>query len=346
MTLFRLPWGSSQDLAIDLGTVNTVVHMRGRGIVLNEPSVVALEWVNGMRRVAAVGQNAKMMMGKTPDSIQVVRPMRDGVIADLDVAEQMIKYFIDQAHGGPSRLPRRPAMVVCIPSGATSVNRRAIRQAADNAGASKVLLIEEPMAAAIGAGLPVTEPLGAMVVDIGGGTTEVAVLSLQGLAYSTSVRVGGDKMDDAITSAVRRKHNLLIGEATAERIKHEIGTALTPDGEPRTLLVRGRHLSSGMPQEIAIDQAEVAQALAEPVSQILAAVRSALENTAPELAADIVDQGIVLTGGGGLLHRLDEALARSTGVPVMVATDPLLCVARGAGQALEDSKYAGVLIAT
>lgn len=226
------------------------------------------------------------------------------------------------------------------------MDRRAIRQAADNAGASRVLLIEEPMAAAIGAGLPVTEPLGAMVVDIGGGTTEVAVLSLQGLAYSTSVRIGGDKMDDAIASAVRRKHNLLIGEATAERIKHEIGTALTPDGEPRTLLVRGRHLSSGMPQEIAIDQAEVAQALAEPVSQILAAVRSALENTAPELAADIVDQGIVLTGGGALLHRLDEALALSTGVPVMVATDPLLCVARGAGQALEDPRYAGVLIPT
>lgn len=346
MTLFRLPWGSSQDLAIDLGTVNTVVHMRGRGIVLNEPSVVALEWVNGIRRVAAVGQNAKLMMGKTPHGIQVVRPMRDGVIADLDVAEQMIKYFIDHAHGGPSRLPRRPAMVVCIPSGATSVDRRAIRQAADNAGASKVLLIDEPMAAAIGAGLPVTEPLGAMVVDIGGGTTEVAVLSLQGLAYSTSVRIGGDKMDDAITSAVRRKHNLLIGDATAERIKHEIGTALPPDGEPRTLLVRGRHLSSGMPQEIAIDQAEVAQALAEPVSHILAAVRSALENTAPELAADIVDQGIVLTGGGALLHRLDEALALSTGVPVMVATDPLLCVARGAGQALEDSRYAGVLTPT
>ena len=346
MTLFRLPWGSSQDLAVDLGTVNTVVHMRGRGIVLNEPSVVALEWVNGIRRVAAVGHNAKMMMGKTPDGIQVVRPMRDGVIADLDVAEQMIKYFIDQAHGGPSRLPRRPAMVVCIPSGATSVDRRAIRQAADNAGASKVLLIEEPMAAAIGAGLPVTEPLGAMVVDIGGGTTEVAVLSLQGLAYSTSVRIGGDKMDDAIASAVRRKHNLLIGEATAERIKHEIGTALTPDGEPRTLLVRGRHLSSGMPQEIAIDQAEVAQALAEPVSQILTAVRSALENTAPELAADIVDQGIVLTGGGALLRRLDEALALSTGVPVVVANDPLLCVARGAGRALEDPQFAGVLVPT
>ena len=344
MSLFRFPWGSSQDLAVDLGTVNTVVHVRGRGIVLDEPSVVALEWVNGVRRVAAVGRAAKLMMGKTPDGIQVIRPMRDGVIADLDVAEQMIKYFIDAAHGGPSRLPRRPAMVVCIPSGSTSVDRRAIRQAADNAGAKSVMLIEEPMAAAIGAGLPVTEPLGAMVVDIGGGTTEVAVLSLQGLAYSTSVRIGGDKMDDAITSAVRRKHNLLIGEATAERIKHEIGSALPPVGAPRMLQIRGRHLASGMPQEIEIDEAEVAQALAEPVSQILAAVQSALENTAPELSADMVDQGIVLTGGGALLHRLDEALAQSTGVPVLVADEPLLCVARGAGRALEDPLYAGVLM--
>jgi rod shape-determining protein MreB len=344
MALFRFPWGSSQDLAIDLGTVNTVVHVRGRGIVLNEPSVVALERVNGIRRVAAVGRNAKLMMGKTPDNIEAVRPMRDGVIADLDVAEQMIKYFIDQAHGGPSRFPRRPEMVVCIPSGSTSVERRAIRQAAENAGASKVSLIEEPMAAAIGAGLPVTEPLGAMVVDIGGGTTEVAVLSLQGLAYSNSVRVGGDKMDEAITSAVRRKHNLVIGEATAERIKHQLGVALPPVGEPRTLSVRGRHLSSGMPQEIVINETEVAQALAESVGQILATVRTALEQTAPELAADIVDEGIVMTGGGALLQRLDEALSLSTGLPVIVADDPLLCVARGAGRALEDPDFAGVLM--
>lgn len=346
MTFFRFPWSSSYDLAIDLGTANTIVHVRGRGILLNEPSVVALEWINGIRRVAAVGRDAKRMIGKTSGSIEVIRPMRDGVIGDLDVAEQMIRQFIDQAHGGPSRLPRRPAMVVCVPSGSTSADRRAIRQAADDAGASKVWLIEEPMAAAIGAGLPVTEPLGAMVVDIGGGTTEVAVLSLQGLAYSTSAKIGGDKMDDAITSAVRRKHNMLIGEATAERVKHEIGTALTPVGEPKILQLRGRHLSSGMPQEITIDQAEVAQALAEPVSQILIAVRSALENTAPELAADIVDQGIVLTGGGALLHRLDEALAISTGLPVRIADDPLLCVARGAGRALEDPQYAGVLIPT
>jgi rod shape-determining protein MreB len=346
MALFGFPWRSSQDMAIDLGTVNTVVHVRGRGIVLNEPSVVALEWINGIRRVVAVGKSAKLMLGRTPDNIEAVRPMRDGVIADLDVAEQMIKYFIDQAHGGPSRLPRHPEIVVCVPSGSTSVERRAIRQAAGNAGASKVWLIEEPMAAAIGAGLPVTEPTGAMVVDIGGGTTEVAILSLRGLAYSTSVRVGGDKMDDAITSAVRRKHNLMIGEATAERVKHEIGSALMPEGESATIRVRGRQLSSGMPEEIVITQAEVAQALGEPVSQILGAVRSALEHTAPELAADIVDRGIVLTGGGALLQRLDEALAISTGLPVAVAEDPLICVARGAGTALEDPDYRGVLLET
>jgi rod shape-determining protein MreB len=344
MALFGFPWRTSQDMAIDLGTVNTVVHVRGRGIVLNEPSVVALEWINGIRRVVAVGSKAKLMLGRTPDNIQAVRPLRDGVIADLDVAEQMIKYFIDQAHGGPSRLPRHPEIVVCVPSGSTSVERRAIRQAAGNAGASRVWLIEEPMAAAIGAGLPVTEPIGAMVVDIGGGTTEVAILSLRGLAYSTSVRVGGDKMDDAITSAVRRKHNMMIGEATAERVKHEIGSALVPEGEPDTILVRGRLLSSGMPHEIVLTQTEVAQALAEPVSQILGAVRSALEHTAPELAADIVDQGIVLTGGGALLRRLDEALAVSTGVPVTVADEPLICVARGAGTTLEDIAYRGVLI--
>jgi rod shape-determining protein MreB len=227
---FRLP---SNDIAIDLGTVNTVVYAKGKGIVLNEPSVVALETINGIRRVKAVGAAAKLMMGKTPDHIQTIRPLRDGVIADLDVAEQMIKHFINKAHGGASRFPRFPEIVVCVPSGSTSVERRAIRDAATNAGASKVWLIEEPMAAAIGAGLPVTEPVGAMVVDIGGGTTEVAVLSLQGLAYSTSLRVGGDKMDDAITAAIRRKHNLMIGETTAERIKMELGVAVRPSARDR-----------------------------------------------------------------------------------------------------------------
>jgi rod shape-determining protein MreB len=339
--LFRFP---SNDIAIDLGTVNTVVYARGKGIVLNEPSVVALELSGGMRRVKAVGAAAKLMMGKTPDHIQTVRPLRDGVIADLDVAEQMIKHFIDKANGGPSRLPRHPEIVVCVPSGSTSVERRAIRDAATNAGASKVWLIEEPMAAAIGAGLPVTEPVGAMIVDIGGGTTEVAVLSLQGLAYSTSLRVGGDKMDDAITAAIRRKHNLMIGEATAERIKFELGTAVRSADREATMRVRGRHLSAGMPQEIVITQSEIADALAEPVAHILGAVRMALENTAPELAADMVETGIVLTGGGALLTGMDSAMSASTGLPVMVANEPLTCVANGAGQSLEDPAYRGVLV--
>lgn len=339
--LFRLP---SNDLAVDLGTVNTVVYAKGKGIVLNEPSVVALETINGVKRVRAVGAAAKLMMGKTPGNIQTIRPLRDGVIADLDVAEQMIKYFIRKAHGRASRLPRYPEIVVCVPSGSTSVERRAIRDAATNAGASKVWLIEEPMAAAIGAGLPVIQPIGAMVVDIGGGTTEVAVLSLRGLAYSTSLRVGGDKMDEAITAAIRRKHNLLVGEATAERIKMELGTAMKPDGDGPTMLVRGRHLSAGMPQEILITQMEIAEALAEPVSQILSVVRTALENTAPELAADIVETGIVLSGGGALLAAMDRALSLSTGLPVAVAEDPLVCVANGAGRALEDVDYRGVLM--
>lgn len=334
---------ASHDMAIDLGTVNTVVYVRGKGIVLNEPSVVAIETRNGVKRVKVVGNDAKLMMGKTPDDIQAIRPMRDGVIADIDVAEQMIKHFIDKALGGPATFPRRHEVVVCVPSGSTSVERRAIRDAASNAGASRVFLIEEPMAAAIGAGLPVTEPIGAMVVDIGGGTTEVAVLSLRGLAYSNSVRVGGDKLDDAITSFIRRKHNLMIGEATAERVKHSIGSALMPEGPGESMNVRGRDLMTGRPTEITITQAEIAEAIAEPVSQIVWAVRKALEHTAPELAADIVDQGIVLTGGGALLGHIDEVIAGATGLPVVVAEDALICVARGAGLALEDPAYKGVL---
>jgi rod shape-determining protein MreB len=339
--LFRL---ASHDMAIDLGTVNTVVYVRGRGIVLNEPSVVAIETRNGTRRVKAVGTDAKLMMGKTPENIQTIRPLRDGVIADIDVAEQMIKHFIHKAHGGASRLPRFPEIVLCVPSSSTSVERRAIRDAAANAGASKVWLVEEPMAAAIGAGLPVTEPVGAMVVDIGGGTTEVAILSLRGLAYSTSVRVGGDKMDEAIAASVRRKHSLIIGDMTAERIKHAIGSALPPEAKGASISVRGRHVSEGMPKEIVIDEAEVAAAMNEAVSQIVRAVRTALETTPPELSADIIDRGIVMTGGGSLLRRLDEALAEATGLPVVVADDPLNCVALGAGRALEDPVYRGVLV--
>ena len=334
----------SHDIAIDLGTVNTVVYLRDRGIVLNEPSVVALETLNGVTRVRAIGAEAKLMMGKTPENIRTIRPMRDGVIADLDVAEQMIKFFIDKAHGGPSRLPRRPEVAISIPSGATPVERRAIRQAGTNAGAKRVHLIEEPMAAAIGAGLPVSEPVGAMVVDIGGGTTEVAVLSLRGLAYSASTRVGGDKMDEAIASAIRRKHNLMIGEATSERVKLAIGMARIPDdGIGAVMRVKGRDLLAGVPREIEVSQAEVAAALGDLIGAIVETVLTALEKTEPELAADIVDQGIVMTGGGSLLARIDEVLSAASGLPVIVAEDALSCVALGAGRALEDPLYHGVM---
>ncbi|MBD3761953.1 rod shape-determining protein [Sphingomonadaceae bacterium G21617-S1] len=333
----------SHDMAIDLGTANTVVYVRGRGIVLNEPSVVAIETLNGVKRVRAVGDDAKLMMGKTPGSIEAIRPLRDGVIADIDVAEQMIKHFIQKVHGRRTFM-RWPEIVICVPSGSTSVERRAIRDAASNAGASQVWLIEEPMAAAIGAGMPVTEPIGSMVVDIGGGTTEVAVLSLRGLAYTTSVRVGGDKMDEAISSYVRRNHNLLIGEATAERIKQEVGVAKMPaDGKGETIHIKGRDLVNGVPKEITITQAQIAEALTEPVSAIVEGVRIALENTAPELAADIVDQGIVLTGGGALLQGIDDVLREATGLPVSIADDPLTCVALGTGRALEDAVFRGVL---
>ncbi len=345
MSIFsRLFKFSSQDMAIDLGTANTVVYVRGRGIVLNEPSVVAVETLNGVKRVKAVGEDAKLMMGKTPDSIEAIRPLRDGVIADIDVAEQMIKHFISKVHGGKHSPWRAPEIVICVPSGSTSVERRAIRDAASNAGASQVFLIEEPMAAAIGADMPVTEPIGSMVVDIGGGTTEVAVLSLRGLAYTTSVRVGGDKMDEAIVSFVRRHHNLLIGEATAERIKKQFGVAQPPeDGVGETIHIKGRDLVNGVPKEISINQGQIADALAEPISTIVEGVRIALENTAPELAADIVDQGIVLTGGGALLKGLDDELRDETGLPVTIAEDPLTCVAIGTGRAMEEAIFRGVL---
>ncbi len=335
----------SQNMAIDLGTANTLVYVQDRGIVLNEPSVVAIETINGIKRVKAVGDEAKLMMGKTPDSIEAIRPLRDGVIADIEVAEEMIKYFIRKVHGGKKSLFRYPEIVICVPSGSTSVERRAIRDAASNAGASQVYLILEPMAAAIGADMPVTEPVGSMVVDIGGGTTEVAVLSLRGLAYTTSVRVGGDKMDEAIVSYVRRHHNLLIGESTAERIKKDYGCATVPaDGVGETIHIKGRDLVNGVPKEITITQANIAEALSEPIGAIVEGVRIALENTAPELAADIVDQGIVLTGGGALIQGLDEYLREETGLPVSIAEDPLSCVALGTGRAMEDPIYRGVLM--
>jgi len=335
----------THNMAIDLGTANTLVYVQDRGIVLNEPSVVAMETVNGIRTVKAVGDDAKMMMGKTPDSIEAIRPLRDGVIADIEIAEHMIKYFIRKVNGGKHPLFRHPEIVICVPSGSTSVERRAIRDAASNAGASQVFLILEPMAAAIGADMPVTEPVGSMVVDIGGGTTEVAVLSLRGLAYTTSVRVGGDKMDEAIVSYVRRHHNLLIGESTAERIKKEYGCAVTPaDGVGEIIHIKGRDLVNGVPKEITINQANIAEALAEPIGAIVEGVRMALENTAPELAADIVDQGIVLTGGGALIRGLDDHLREETGLPVSIAEDPLSCVAIGTGRAMEDEFYRGVLM--
>ncbi len=345
MSFFHRFSPASHDMAIDLGTVNTVVYVRDRGIVLNEPSVVALETRAGVRRVKVVGNEAKLMMGKTPDNIQAIRPLRDGVIADIDVAEQMIKHFIDKALGGASRFRQRSHVVICVPSSSTMVERRAIRDAATNAGAVSVQLIEESIAAAIGAGLQVTDPMGAMVVDIGGGTTEVAVLSLGGIAYANSVRVGGDKMDDMIASHIRRKHNLMIGEMTAERVKLAIGCATAPEDEGIVIGVKGRDLVNGRPAEVQVTEAEVADALAEPVGQIVAAVMAALENTPPELSADIIDAGITLTGGGALLRRMDQAIARATGMQVVVADDALMCVAKGAGRAFEDSAYRGVLIA-
>ena len=329
-----------RDMAVDLGTANTLVYVRGRGIILNEPSVVAVNMKTGVP--LAVGAEAKRMIGRTPAHIQAIRPLKDGVIADFDICEKMLRYFIHRVH---QRRFAKPRMVICVPSGITGVEQRAVMEAAEYAGAREAHIIEEPMAAAIGAGLPVSEATGSMVVDIGGGTTEVAVLSLRGLAYTTSVRVGGDKMDEAIVSYVRRHHNLLIGESTAERIKKDYGTAMKPaDGIGETIHIKGRDLVNGVPKEITITQANIAEALAEPIGQIVEGVRIALENTAPELAADIVDQGIVLTGGGALIKGLDEFLREETGLPVSVAEDPLSCVALGTGRAMEEAIYRGVLM--
>jgi len=333
----------SADMAIDLGTANTLVYVKGRGIVLNEPSVVAIASVRGKKQVLAVGDEAKMMLGRTPGNIQAIRPLRDGVIADFEVAEEMIKHFIRKVHN--RRSFASPQIIVCVPSGSTAVERRAIQESAESAGARRVFLIEEPMAAAIGAGLPVNEPTGSMVVDIGGGTTEVAVLSLGGIVYSRSVRVGGDKMDEAIIAYIRRNHNLLVGESSAERIKKTIASACAPeDGEGRTMEIKGRDLMNGVPKELVITERQIAESLQEPVSAIVEAVKVALENTAPELAADIVDKGIVLTGGGAMLSNMDTVLRQATGLPVSVAEEPLLCVALGTGHAVENiDRLRGVL---
>ena len=327
----------SADMAIDLGTANTLVYVKGKNIVLNEPSVVAIAEVKGKKQVLAVGNEAKQMLGRTPGNIQAIRPLRDGVIADFEIAEDMIKYFIRKVHN--RRSFASPMIVICVPSGSTPVERRAIQESAEAAGARKVFLIEEPMAAAIGAGLPVTEPTGSLVVDIGGGTTEVAVLSLGGIVYARSVRVGGDKMNEAIIAYIRRNHNLLVGEGSAETIKEEIGSACPPEeGEGRTMEIKGRDLMNGVPKELIISERQIAESLTEPVSQIIEAVKAALEHTAPELAADIVDKGIVLTGGGALLTNMNYVLRYATGLPVTIADGPLSCVALGTGRALEEMK--------
>ena len=327
----------SSDMAIDLGTANTLVYVRGRGIVLNEPSVVAIADRKGKKQVLAVGDEAKMMLGRTPGDIEAIRPLRDGVIADFHVAEEMIKSFIRKVHN--RRSFARPQVIVSVSSGSTAVDRRAIKESVESAGARRVFLIEEPMAAAIGAGLPVTEPTGSMIVDIGGGTTEVAVLSLGGIVYGKSVRVGGYKMDEAIIAYIRRNHNLLIGETSAERIKEKIGSACPPeDGEGRVLEIKGRDLMNGVPKELVISERQIAESLAELVGLIIETVKTTLEHTTPELAADVVDKGIVLTGGGALLGNLDYVLRHATGLPISIAEDPLSCIALGAGRCLKEMK--------
>jgi len=327
----------SADMAIDLGTANTLVYVKSRGIVLDEPSVVAIVNDRGEKKVLAIGDEAKQMVGRTPGNIEAIRPLREGVIADFEIAEEMIKHFIRKVHN--RRSFASPQVIICVPSGSTAVERRAIQESAESAGARRVFLIEEPMAAAIGAGLPVTEPTGSMVVDIGGGTTEVAVLSLGGIVYSRSVRVGGDKMDEAIIGHIRRNHNLLIGEGSAERIKKQCGLACPPeDGDGELIAIKGRDLMNGVPKELIISQRQIAESLAEPVGAIIEAVKVALEQTPPELAADIVDKGIVLTGGGALLGNLDVVLRNATGLPVSIADEPLSCVVLGTGRCLEEMK--------
>jgi len=326
----------SNDLAIDLGTATTLTFVKGKGIVSNEPSVVAVQrGANGTKKVLAVGKEAKEMLGRTPGNIVAVRPMKDGVIADFEVTEAMLSYFIQRAHN--RRTLVRPRIIICVPSGITEVEKRAVRDSALAAGAREVYLIEEPMAAAIGAGLPITEPSGNMIVDIGGGTTEVAVISLAGIVMSKSIRVGGDKMDEAIVSHIKRKYNLLIGERTAEEIKKSIGSAYPMD-EVLTIEVKGRDLVAGVPKTLTINSDEIRDALSEPVNAIVEAVRVVLERTPPELSADIVDRGIVLSGGGSQLKNLDVLLREETGLPVMVSENPQLAVVLGTGKALDELK--------
>lgn len=326
----------SKDIAIDLGTANTIIYVHGEGIVLNEPSVVAVRQEGGdlhHRRVVAVGLEAKQMLGRTPGNMSAIRPMKDGVIADFTITEKMLQHFIHKVHGKHFLKPS-PRVLVCVPCGSTQVERRAIRESALGAGARQVYLMEEPMAAAIGAGMPVGEARGSMVVDIGGGTTEVAVISLSGIVYAQSVRIGGDRFDEAIMNYVRRHYGSLIGETTAELIKHQIGTAF-PSTEIKKIEVRGRNLTEGIPRSLVLNSNEILEALQEALSGIVGAVRVALEQTPPELAGDIAEKGMILTGGGALLKHLDTLIMEETGLPVIVAEDPLTCVARGGGRALE-----------
>ncbi|WP_022949815.1 rod shape-determining protein [Methylohalobius crimeensis] len=325
----------SNDLSIDLGTANTLIYIPGQGIVLNEPSVVAIreDRLRGAKSIAAVGQEAKQMLGRTPGNIVAIRPLKDGVIADFTVTEKMLQYFINKVH--ESRLLKpSPRVLVCVPCGSTQVERRAIKESAVGAGAREVYLVEEPMAAAVGAGLPVGEACGSMVLDIGGGTSEVAVISLNGIVYSASVRIGGDRFDEAIINYVRRNYGTLIGEATAERIKHAIGSAY-PASEVREIEVRGRNLAEGVPRSFTLNSNEILEALQDPLAGIVGAVREALERTPPDLGADVAERGIVLTGGGALLKDLERLIAEETGLPVEIADDPLTCVARGGGMILE-----------
>ena len=337
----------SNDLAIDLGTANTLIYVRGKGVVLNEPSVVAIRTEggpNGKRTIAAVGREAKLMLGKVPGNIQAIRPMKDGVIADFTVTEQMLKQFIRLVHPGSVFAPN-PRIIICVPCGSTQVERRAIRESALGAGASNVYLIEEPMAAAIGAGLPVSEATGSMVVDVGGGTTEVGVISLGGMVHASSIRVGGDKFDEAIINYIRRNYGMLIGETTAEGIKKDIGSAF-PGAEVKEIEVKGRNLSEGIPRAFRISSNEILESLTDPLNQIVSAVKIALEQTPPEIGADITERGIMLTGGGALLRDLDRLLIEETGLPVLVADDPLTCVVRGCGLALERMDKLGTIFAS